>query len=123
QAGTTPEMRANVQATIDELEKREQAGSCNANASLTPATPTPAAAPDLKAAPPPTAPATSGAAPPPPPVEAPPPPPIYRRWWFWAAAGAVAVGATVGIVAGTASHDPPSFDVPANFIGRKKFFE
>jgi tetratricopeptide (TPR) repeat protein len=37
-------------------------------------------------------------------------PPIYERWWFWAAIGAVAVGATVGIVLATSGKQasPPS---------------
>jgi tetratricopeptide (TPR) repeat protein len=37
-------------------------------------------------------------------------PPIYKRWWFWAAVGAVAVGATVGIVLATSGKQasPPS---------------
>ena len=37
-------------------------------------------------------------------------PPVYKRWWFWAAVGAVAVGATVGIILATSGKQasPPS---------------
>jgi hypothetical protein len=31
--------------------------------------------------------------------------PIYKRWWFWTAIGVVAVGATVGIIAGSGGDD------------------
>jgi hypothetical protein len=32
--------------------------------------------------------------------------PIYGKWWFWAAAGAVVVGAAVGIALATSSTTP-----------------
>jgi tetratricopeptide (TPR) repeat protein len=46
-------------------------------------------------------------------------PPIYKRWWFWAAVGAVAVGATVGIVLATSGKQASA---PSTGLGSQGVF-
>ena len=105
--GRRAEHAPDVEWHIGELEKVEPAQRSAApieRASLTavaPAAPPPASvvtAQQLTPAPP--APAASLVSPPAPPagdVDR----PIYQRWWFWAGAGAVVVGAVVGVVLAT----------------------
>lgn len=50
------------------------------------------------------------------PAEGPAARPITSRWWFWTAIGAVAVGATVGIVVAASGGDPAP--VPGGNTGR-----
>jgi tetratricopeptide (TPR) repeat protein len=104
--GHRAEHAPDVEWHIGELEKvgpAQRPAAPVERASLTavaPAAPPPASvvtAQQLTPSPP--APAASLVSPPPPASDV--DRPIYQRWWFWAGAGAVVVGAVVGVVLAT----------------------
>lgn len=95
--------RQEVERKIEEIDETQKAQAKSESAAVTPP-PQPNPLPTPEA---PVAEARTDLTTAPPVSE---PPPIYTRWWFWAAVGAVAVGATVGIVLAASGKQasPPS---------------